>query len=123
MLRNDLPSSGPLLRPTVQLMRPNSLIGLLGGADRSELPYIYHHLRSGCILQVDAVTGTGHLPLFYQVRYGGLLIGILNRPLADRIRLLESEGRPYRVTVSEVVREKYMPPTEVHVLLDWGFDR
>lgn len=120
MLRNHLPNPQVLLRPSIHLMRPNSLIGPLGGTDRSELPYIYHHLRSGCILQVEAVAGLDQQPLFYQVRYGGLLIGILCRPLADRIRQLETEGRAYRVTISEVVREKYMPPTEVHVMLDWG---
>jgi hypothetical protein len=46
----------------------------------------------------------------------------LGRTLADRILQLESEGRPYRLTIATLVREKYMPPTAVQVLLDWGFE-
>jgi hypothetical protein len=122
MLRELHNSPIGLFRPALALARPNTLLGPLGGIDHSDLHHIYHHLRSGCILQLQPVQGLEHQHLFFQASYGGLNLGVLSRPLADRILQLEAEGRPYRVTVAELVREKYLPPTAVHVLLEWGID-
>lgn len=100
--------------------RPNTLLGSLGSMERSDLPYIYHHLRNGCILTVSRMQGMDQQHLLFNVGYAGLHLGVLNRTLADRIVQLEAEGRPYRLTVAGLEREKYLPPTAVHVMLDWG---
>jgi hypothetical protein len=105
----------PLMPP-----RPDALLGPLGSVERSELPYIYHHLRKGCILDVQPVMAANGTVLFFHVRYQGFRLGVLCRPLADRLSVLLAEGRPYRLTVSHLDREKYLPPTAVHVELEWG---
>lgn len=122
MLLESTTAVQAFFRPSLILARPNTLLGNLGGIDRSDLPYIYHHLRNGCILTVQPVQGAEQQHLLFNVSYAGLHLGILGRTLADRILQLESEGRPYRLTIASLVREKYMPPTAVQVLLDWGSD-
>jgi len=122
MLLESTTSVQAFFRPSLTLARPNTLLGNLGSIDRSDLPYIYHHLRNGCILTVQPVQGAEQQHLLFNVSYAGLHLGILGRTLADRILQLESEGRPYRLTIATLVREKYMPPTAVQVLLDWGFE-
>jgi len=108
------------LRPSIAIARPNSMVGNLGGVERSDLPYIYHHLRSGCILSLRPICGSEGRHLFFNVSYGGFHLGILGRQLADRVRELEAEGRVYRLTVESLTREKYLPPTAVTVVLEWG---
>lgn len=87
--------------------------------ERGELPYI-HHLRKGCILDVSPVMAANGSVLFYHVHYQGFRQGVLCRQLADHFSALTSEGRPHQVTVSHLEREKYLPPTAVHVELGWG---
>lgn len=109
----------PQIRPAIAIAQPNALMGHLGGIDRSDLPYIYHHLRKGCILQLEPLLGIGQRHLLYKVNYGGFHLGILGRTLADRIVQLENESRPYRLTIANIVRDKYMPPTALQVELEW----
>lgn len=120
MLLERTSSHRPFFGTAVTVARPNTLNGQLGCIDRSDLPYIYHHLRKGCILQVQARQGAGMNHLLFNVSYGGFHLGVLSRPMSDRILALEAEGRGYRLTISGVVREKYLPPTAVHVELEWG---
>jgi len=109
----------PQLRPAIAIAKSNTLSGHLGSIDRGELPIIYHHLRKGCILQLQPVCGSDQRLLLFNVSYGGFHLGVLNRMLADRIVQLENEGRAYRLTIASIVREKYMPPTAVQVELEW----
>jgi hypothetical protein len=119
MLLNRTLGHMPHIRPAIAIAQPNTMTAFLGGIDRGELPYIYHHLRKGCILQVGPLRSSDQRHLLFNVSYGGFHLGILSRMLADRILQLESEGRAYRLTIASIVREKYMPPTAVHVELEW----
>lgn len=119
MLLNRHISQLPQLRPAIAIAKSNTLSGHLGSIDRGELPIIYHHLRKGCILQLQAVYSNNQRLLFFNVSYGGFHLGVLNRLVADRIVALESEGLAYRLTIASIVREKYLPPTAVQVELEW----
>lgn len=112
----------PLPGTPIAIARPNTITGQLGCIDRSDLPYIYHHLRKGCILSVHRMSGDDRPLRLLKVSYSGLHLGNLNYAMAERVRQLEQEGRPYRLTVDSLDREKYMPPTAVNVVLDWGGD-
>lgn len=109
----------PQLRPAIAVARQDTMVGHLGNTDRSELPYIYHHLSKGCILDVRSGQGAERQHLLFNVSYGGLHLGVLGRTLADRILQLEAEGRTYRLTIASIAREKYLPPTAVQVELAW----
>ncbi len=120
MLLNRSITQLPQFRSAISLAQPNTIEGRLGSLDRGELPYIYHHLRKGCILQVQRLFGTDQRHLLFNVSYGGFHLGVLSRNLADRILQLESESKPFRLTIACIEREKYLPPTAVQVALEWG---
>lgn len=90
----------------------------LGAMDKSEVPYVYHHLRKGCILQLHSVSGSDSRHLMYTVKYGSYFLGVLSSSLARRVRQLESEGKVYRLTISNIIKEKYLPPTAIEVELE-----
>ncbi|MBI1288822.1 MAG: hypothetical protein GC178_14740 [Flavobacteriales bacterium] len=90
----------------------------LGAMDKSEVPYVYHHLRKGCILQLHSVSGSDSRHLMYTVKYGSYFLGVLSSSLARRVQQLELEGKVYRLTISNIVKEKYLPPTAIEVELE-----
>ncbi len=94
----------------------------LGGMDKSEVPYIYHHLRKGCILQLHSICGSDSRHLLYTVNYGSYFLGLLSSSLARRVQQLELEGKIYRLTISAIIKEKYMPPTAIEVELECEAD-
>ena len=102
----------------VQYGNITSLRGFLGGIEKSDMPFIYHHLRKGCILGLTSITGFGNRHLMFSVNYGSYRIGILSSSMARRIQQLETSGKVYRLTISNIVREKYLPPTAIVVELE-----
>ncbi|MCF8278065.1 MAG: hypothetical protein K9J17_15130 [Flavobacteriales bacterium] len=90
----------------------------LGAMDKGEVPYVYHHLRKGCILQLQTITGADARHLMFSVNYGAYFLGILSSSLAKRVQQLEAEGKIYRLTISHIVREKYLPPTAIEIELE-----
>lgn len=96
-----------------------SFHGFLGGIDRSDLPFVYHHLRKGCLLSVHSIAGGDNRHFMYGVNYGSYRLGILNSQMAKRIDQLQSNGNMYRLTIAEVVKEKYMPPTAIIIQLEY----
>jgi hypothetical protein len=120
MLLNRSITQLPQFRSAISLAQPNTIEGRLGSLDRGELPYIYHHLRKGCILQVQRLFGTDQRHLLFNVSYGGFHLGVLSRNLADCILQMEAENKPFRLTIACIEREKYLPPTAVYVALEWG---
>ncbi len=106
----------------VQYGNITSLTGFLGGIEKSDVPFVYHHLRKGCILKLNAITGFDNRHLMFGVNYGAYRIGILNSSMARRIQELEIRGKIYRLTISNIVREKYLPPTAIMVELECESD-
>lgn len=96
-----------------------SVNGFLGGIDRSDVPYIYHHLRTGCVLTIHSITGADNRHIMFGVNYGSYRLGILNSYMAKRIAQLQASGSIYRITISQVVKEKYLPPTAIVVNLEY----
>lgn len=94
----------------------------LGAMDKSEVPYVYHHLRKGCILQLHSVSGSDARHLLYAVKYGSYFLGVLSSSTAKRIQRLEASGKVYRLTISKIVKEKYLPPTAIEVELECESD-
>lgn len=94
----------------------------LGAMDKSEVPYVYHHLRKGCILQLHPVHGSDNRHLLYAVKYGSYFLGVLNSSMAKRVQQLEIDGKVYRLTIAQIVKEKYMPPTAIAVELEYESD-
>lgn len=105
---------------TLQTIQSGTLIsslGYLGGIDKSDVPFVYHHLRKGCVLNLSSVH-SGNRHLMFAVNYGTYRIGTLNSSMSQRILSLQASGKPYRLTIAEVVREKYLPPTAIIVELE-----
>ena len=96
-----------------------SINGFLGGIDRSDVPFVYHHLRKGCVLAIHSITGADNRHIMFGVNYGSYRLGILNSQMAKRIAQLQSTGCIYRITIAEVVKEKYLPPTAIVVELEY----
>lgn len=103
----------------IQYAGVNKYFGYLGGTDQSDMPFIYHHLKRGCILNLSSVTGLNNKHLMFSVNYGSYRLGFLNSTLSKRVQELQTAGKNYRITISEVVKEKYMPPTAVIVELEY----
>ncbi len=95
------------------------ITGWLGGMDKSEVPYVYHHLRKGCILQLHPINGLHSKHLMYCVHYGSYKLGILNSTMAKRIQGLKDADLVFRLTISGIVKEKYLPPTAIELELEW----
>lgn len=117
-------------RPTVQntpRIQNNSYIdqhlAWLGAMDKGEVAYVYHHLRKGCILQVHSISGADDRHLMFSVHYGSYFLGILPSTLAKRVQQLDRDGKVYRLTISNIIREKYLPPTAIELELEYGADR
>jgi hypothetical protein len=109
------------LRPApLPRVHSESLFALIGGTDSSDLAHTYHHLRSGCVLSLLPVTGGEGRFMFHHVMYGPYHLGLLDSRLSQRILELQANGVPYRVTVSRIDREKYMPPRAIEVELEWS---
>lgn len=93
---------------------------MLGALDKSDLPFMYHHLRKGCILtasRIDTGNASAHL---YAVHYGPFFLGILNSGQSRKLAELESIGTIHRLVISSMTKEKYMPPTAIEVELSWS---
>jgi len=99
---------------------PNTLHATLGATDKGDLPFVYHHLKKGCILQLSTITGADARHLMFGVNYGSYRLGVLSSLQAKRVLDLENRGLPYRLTISRIEKEKYMPPTAIEVELEWG---
>ena len=102
----------------VQFGNITSLAGFLGGIEKSDVPFVYHHLKKGCILKLHAITGSDNRNLMFGVNYGSYRIGILSSSMARKIQSLELSGKIYRLTIANIVREKYLPPTAIMVELE-----
>lgn len=102
----------------VQYAHITSLTGFLGGIDKSDVPFVYHHLRKGCILKLHAINGADNRRLMFGVNYGSYRLGILSSSMAKRIQELEASGKIYRLTISKIIKEKYLPPTAIMVELE-----
>jgi hypothetical protein len=102
----------------VQYSNITSLTGFLGGMDKSDVPFVYHHLRKGCILNLHAINGEDNRRLMFGVNYGSYRLGILSSSMARRIQKLEMNGKIYRITISKIIKEKYLPPTAILVELE-----
>ena len=110
----NLPST---LEP-VQYAHITSLTGFLGGIDKSDVPFVYHHLRKGCILNLHAINGANNRRIMFGVNYGSYRLGILSSSMARRIQELEANGKIYRLTISKIIKEKYLPPTAILIELE-----
>ncbi len=111
------------LSTTVSTFEPTRIAqinGWLGGMDKSDVPYVYHHLRKGCILQLQPINGLHSQHLMYCVNYGSYKLGILNSTMARRIQELNEAGLVFRLTISGIVKEKYLPPTAIELELEWS---
>lgn len=104
------------LEDRIQYANVTSFRGFLGGIDKSDVPFVYHHLRKGCVLNLNAIMN-GERHLMFAVNYGAYRIGILNSSMGRKIQELQASGKVYRLTIAEVVKEKYMPPTAIVVEL------
>lgn len=102
----------------VQYANITSLTGFLGGMDKSDVPFVYHHLRKGCILKLHAINGADNRRLMFGVNYGSYRLGILSSSMAKRIQELELSGKIYRITISKIIKEKYLPPTAIMIELE-----
>ena len=91
--------------------------GFLGGIDQSDVPFVYHHLRKGCILHLSSIV-SGNRHLMFAVNYGSYRVGTLNSSMARKIQELQLHGKVFRLTIAQVVKEKYMPPTAIVVDLE-----
>ncbi|MGB0918453.1 MAG: hypothetical protein ACPGU4_12745 [Flavobacteriales bacterium] len=114
--KNSLTSN--LLSERIQYSGVTALTGFLGGIDSSDVPFVYHHLRKGCILKLNAINGIGNQHLMFGVNYGSYRLGILSSAMARKIKDLQSRGKIYRLTIHTIVKEKYMPPTSIMVELE-----
>jgi hypothetical protein len=100
----------------------NTESGLICGLTEGEAKYIYHHLRTGCILTVKPEWKSKGRCL-YAVYYGTHRLGRLNTAMSGNIQKLESSGKVCRLTIGAIIREKYLPPSAIEVELQWGKDR
>lgn len=103
----------------VQYSNITALSGFLGGIDGSDVPHVYHHLRKGCILKLNVITGLNSRHLMFGVSYGSYQLGILSSTMARRIQQIQSGNLKYRLTISGIEKEKYLPPTAIKVELEW----
>lgn len=103
----------------IQYANITALSGFLGGIDSSDVPHVYHHLRKGCILNLNAISGVGGQQLMFGVTYGSYRLGILSSTMARKIQQIQSGNLNYRLTISGIEKEKYLPPTAIRVELEW----
>lgn len=103
----------------VQYSNITALSGFLGGIDSSDVPHVYHHLRKGCILKLNVISGIGSRHLMFGVSYGSYRLGILSSTMARKIQQIQSGNLNYRLTISGIEKEKYLPPTAIKVELEW----
>ena len=115
-VKNELISN--TLTERIQYSGITVLTGFLGGIDGSDVPYVYHHLRKGCILKLNVISGIGNQHLMFGVNYGSYRLGILSSTMARKIQHLQSQGKIYRLTINKIVKEKYLPPTAILVELE-----
>lgn len=105
---------------TPMRLHSNSLYALIGNTDRSDLDHVYHHLRGGCVLGTEAVFSPDGRFMFHRVVYGPYHLGLLDSRLSERLIELVAGNTPYRLTISRIDREKYMPPRAIEVELEWS---
>lgn len=106
-----------IIQDRKQCAGSTSINGYLGGIDKSDIPYMYHHLKKGCILNLHSVSNQDR-HLMFGVNYGAFRLGTLNSAMARKIQELQLAGKIYRLTIAEIVKEKYMPPTAIIVELE-----
>ena len=111
-------SQSNLITERTQYSGITALTGFLGGIDSSDVPFVYHHLRKGCILKLNVISGIGNQHLMFGVNYGSYRLGILSSTMARKIQELQSQGKIYRLTIHNIVREKYLSPTAIMVELE-----
>ena len=116
-MQSDLISKNSFFQERVQQANVTSLRGFLGGIDKSDVPFVYHHLRKGCVLNLSSIIN-GERHLMFAVNYGAYRIGTLSSSMARKIQELHATGKIYRLTIAEVVKEKYLPPTGIVVELE-----
>lgn len=106
-----------IIQDRMQSAASTKISGYLGGIDKSDIPYMYHHLKKGCILNLHSITSSDR-HLLFGVNYGSFRLGTLNSAMARKIQELQLSGKVYRLTIAEVVKEKYLPPTAIVVELE-----
>lgn len=111
-------SNSNTITERIQYAGITALTGFLGGIDSSDVPFVYHHLRKGCILKLNVISGIGNQHLMFGVNYGSYRLGILSSTMSRKIQALQSQGKIYRLTINNIVREKYLPPTAIMVQLE-----
>jgi len=106
-----------IIQERIQSANLTSFRGYLGGIDKSDVPFVYHHLRKGCVLNLSSIIN-GERHLMFAVNYGAYRIGTLNSSMSRKIQELHATGKIYRLTIAEVVKEKHLPPTAIIVELE-----
>lgn len=106
--------SFPIFRMRPEISSSRSLTGQLSGLLDGESRYIYHHLRSGCILSVTQLQNQ-----LFEVYFGSHRLGRLNPIMAGRLTELKLAGFQYRLTIGSIIREKYLPPSAIELELEW----
>lgn len=116
-MQSNIHLNGQLGQERIQYANLTSIRGYLGGIDKSDVPFVYHHLRKGCVLNLSSIVN-GERHLMFAVNYGAYRIGTLSSSMARKIQELHTTGKIYRLTIAEVVKEKYLPPTAIVVELE-----
>lgn len=120
-MQSNLNTLPEIIQDSVQQAGLLSMSGYLGGIDKSDVPYMYHHLRKGCVLNLHSINSNNR-HLLFGVNYGVFRLGTLNSTMSRKIQELQLAGKVYRLTIAEVVKEKYMPPTAIVVELECETD-
>lgn len=97
----------------------NQINGIICGISEGESKYIYHHLRSGCILNIETEWSSGERSL-YALYYGSHRLGRLSTEMSNQVSSLLKNGSAFRLTIGAIFREKYLPPAAIEVDLEWG---
>jgi hypothetical protein len=111
-------SNSNIITERIQYSGITALTGFLGGIDGSDVPFVYHHLRKGCVLKLNVISGIENQHLMFGVNYGSYRLGILSSTMARKIQQLQAQDKIYRLTICNIVREKYLPPTAIMVELE-----
>ena len=117
MLTRKEPNS--IFRFHVHSPETNHVTGMICGLSEGESRYIYHHLRSGCILNAQVEWQSGSRCL-YGLYYGSHRLGRMNTEMSNRLTGIIGQGIPCRITIGAVIREKYLPPSAIEIDLEWG---
>ena len=109
----------PIFRFNNHIPNTNQMTGTICGISEGESKYIYHHLRSGCILNIETEWSSGERSL-YALYYGSHRLGRLSTEMSNRVSFLLENDQAFRLTIGAIFREKYLPPAAIEVDLEWG---